>query len=105
MYSGPLFWFFFSIYYFPWQHVTVGFVFCLTVFGDKTNLTLVSLAKINLETKLRTYKGTEFNQWMIGSLQSHEILECFNFPGLEGHGIQVLVVKRPGKWCPLYKIN
>lgn len=44
------FWFFFSIYYFPWLYVPVGFVFCLSIFGGKTNLTLVSFTKIGYET-------------------------------------------------------
>ena len=49
----------------------------------------------------RTYPG--FVQVM-ENLKSHGIL-WFHFPGLESHGIWVLVVESDGKWCWLYKIT
>ena len=41
-----LFWFFFSISYFPWLYVPVSFIVL------KTNLSFVSLAKTDFETEV-----------------------------------------------------
>lgn len=57
MYSGPLFWFFFSIYYFPWLYVPVGFVFCLSIFGGKNKFNACQFSQNWLWNK-QTYIGS-----------------------------------------------